>query len=54
MQFIERISIHLIGVGKDQESTGFAWWAGNARLINLSGRLLGVVNKFWDIFNVFV
>jgi predicted GIY-YIG superfamily endonuclease len=27
--------------GKDQESTGFAWWSGNARLINLSGRLLG-------------
>ncbi|GER54690.1 photosystem II CP43 chlorophyll apoprotein, partial [Striga asiatica] len=22
--------------GRDQESTGFAWWAGNARLINLS------------------
>jgi photosystem II CP43 chlorophyll apoprotein len=27
--------------GRDQESTGFAWWAGNARLIDLSGKLLG-------------
>nr|NP_041892.1 photosystem II 44 kDa protein [Euglena gracilis]P05700.2 RecName: Full=Photosystem II CP43 reaction center protein; AltName: Full=PSII 43 kDa protein; AltName: Full=Protein CP-43; Flags: Precursor [Euglena gracilis]CAA50079.1 PSII polypeptide (CP43) [Euglena gracilis] len=27
--------------GRDQESTGFAWWAGNARLINVSGKLLG-------------
>ena len=27
--------------GKDLDSTGFAWWAGIARLINLSGRLLG-------------
>ncbi len=27
--------------GRDQSSTGFAWWSGNARLINLSGKLLG-------------
>jgi photosystem II CP43 chlorophyll apoprotein len=27
--------------GRDQQSTGFAWWSGNARLINLSGKLLG-------------
>ncbi|KAH7511107.1 hypothetical protein FEM48_ZijujUnG0047900 [Ziziphus jujuba var. spinosa] len=26
---------------RDQETTGFAWWAENARLINLSGKLLG-------------
>eukprot|EP01033_Poteriospumella_lacustris_P023623 gene23623-gene14620 len=26
---------------RGNESTGFAWWAGNARLINLSGKLLG-------------
>ena len=27
--------------GRDQESTGLAWWAGNGRLITLSGKLLG-------------
>lgn len=30
-----------MGGGRDIESTGFAWWAGNARLIELSGKLLG-------------
>jgi hypothetical protein len=25
--------------GRDIESTGFAWWSGNARLINVSGKL---------------
>jgi photosystem II CP43 chlorophyll apoprotein len=31
-----------LGVGgRTQETTGFAWWSGNARLINLSGKLLG-------------
>ena len=32
--------------GRDQETTGFAWWSGNARLINLSGKLLGGVIRF--------
>ncbi|KAK9204838.1 hypothetical protein WN943_015102 [Citrus x changshan-huyou] len=27
--------------GHDQETTGFAWWVENARLINLSSKLLG-------------
>ena len=34
------MELWLLG-GRDQETTGFAWWAGNARLINLSGKLLG-------------
>ena len=40
-------------IGRDIESTGFAWWAGNARLINVSGKLLGAhvahagVMVFW-------
>ncbi|KAJ8443348.1 hypothetical protein Cgig2_015829 [Carnegiea gigantea] len=28
-------------IGRDQETAGFAWWAGNARLINSFGKLLG-------------
>ncbi|KAK8370440.1 hypothetical protein V6Z12_A01G178300 [Gossypium hirsutum] len=28
-------------VGRDQETIDFAWWVGNSRLINLSGKLLG-------------
>jgi photosystem II CP43 chlorophyll apoprotein len=27
--------------GRTLETSGFAWWSGNARLINLSGKLLG-------------
>jgi len=35
------LSNRVISGGRDQESSGFAWWSGNARLINLSGKLLG-------------
>jgi photosystem II CP43 chlorophyll apoprotein len=31
----------MISGGRDQQSSGFAWWSGNARLIDLSGKLLG-------------
>ncbi len=27
--------------GRDEPSTGYAWWAGNARFVNKSGRFLG-------------
>ena len=36
--------------GSSQDISGFAWWAGNARLTNLSGQLLGahaVLMVFW-------
>lgn len=31
----------LVVVDYDQETIGFAWWAKNAQLINLSSKLLG-------------
>jgi photosystem II CP43 chlorophyll apoprotein len=40
----DKNSSHLSYVDDDYrtiEGTGFAWWAGNARLINVSGQLLG-------------
>ena len=50
---LRTISIRLIA-GRDQESTGFAWWAGNARLINFSGKLLGVVFYNFVYFYFFI
>jgi hypothetical protein len=44
VQFSKRLfPIYVVIGGRDQESTGFAWWSGNSRLINLSGKLLGGV-----------
>lgn len=40
MPFNQNMASSNIG-GRSIESTGFAWWSGNARLINLSGKLLG-------------
>ncbi|NEP01618.1 MAG: photosystem II reaction center protein CP43 [Symploca sp. SIO2E9] len=34
-------SSSMVAGNRDLESSGFAWWSGNARLINLSGKLLG-------------
>lgn len=54
VQFRERLfSIHLTIGGRDQESTGFAWWSGNSRLINLSGKLLGGVISLYLFFNFY-
>ncbi|TMW97998.1 hypothetical protein EJD97_004693 [Solanum chilense] len=39
---VETLFIRTLALdSRDQESTGFSWWAGNDRLINLSGKLLG-------------
>jgi Photosystem II protein. len=46
---VETLFSGTISGGRDQESTGFAWWSGNARLINLSGKLLGGVSCFFII-----
>ncbi len=36
------LNFNTLGIGgRTQDTTGFAWWSGNARLINLSGKLLG-------------
>lgn len=51
VQFRKRfLPIYLTIGGRDQESTGFAWWSGNARLINLSGKLLGGVFYNFGVF----
>ncbi|MGH2414609.1 MAG: photosystem II reaction center protein CP43, partial [Microcystaceae cyanobacterium] len=41
MVTLSKIPYTAVTSGRDISSTGFAWWAGNARLINLSGKLLG-------------
>ncbi|KAL5645248.1 hypothetical protein ACJX0J_003607, partial [Zea mays] len=45
-------SCEVLPPGRDQETTGFAWWAGNARLINLSAHAGLIV--FWaGAMNIF-
>jgi hypothetical protein len=39
MCFLNQVRFN--GLGDRQEKNGYAWWIGNARLINLSGKLLG-------------
>jgi photosystem II CP43 chlorophyll apoprotein len=35
------LSNSIVSGNRDLQSSGFAWWSGNARLIDLSGKLLG-------------
>jgi len=46
--------------GHDQETTDFAWWAGNTRLINLFGKLpeahvayAGLIVFWFETMNLF-
>jgi len=37
---------------RDQETTDVAWWAGNARLINLSGGTLFMLDCLWILLKL--